>query len=207
MHHATYLNHDGSRTITRITAIPCRGYYTRRLMKYIIKGVGQESSLSYLSTGRCQLTTLWESLESSSRRMALTWRLYPTRTGYDAATCGEGNIGTSGCGIAKASLHAKPDAYSARHSRPRQHESAAAMLSPTSTGRSTSGHGVLKSIAARHARRVLGTALMTVTTRERCRNAKPDEYWAKHLRLWRYKSIAVCRARRVQGTAPPTAAA
>ena len=46
--------------------IPCRGYSTRRLIKYIIKGVGQESSLSYLSAGRCPLTTLWESLESSS---------------------------------------------------------------------------------------------------------------------------------------------
>ena len=66
VHHATYLNNDGLRTITQTTAIPRRGYYTRRLIKYIIKGVGQESSLSYLSAGRCPLTTLWESLESSS---------------------------------------------------------------------------------------------------------------------------------------------
>ena len=169
--------------------------------------MGQESSLSYLSTGRCPLTTLWESLESSSRRMALTQQSSPTCTGYDAATSGEGNISTTGCGVAKASLHAKPDAYWARHFRPLQRESAAAMLSLTSTGRSTSDRDVVKSITARRARRVLGMALMTVTTRERCRNAKPDEYWAKHLRSRRCESITVRRAQRVLGTAPPTVAA
>ena len=127
-------------------------------------------------------------------------------TGYDAATCGEGNIGTSGCGVAKASLHTKPDAYWARHSRPVEHKGAAAMLSPMSTGRSTLGRGFVKSIAAYRAQCVLGMALTTVTMRERCREAKPDEYWAKHLRLQRCKSITVCRARCVWYTAPPTVA-
>ena len=67
VHHATYPNQEGTRTITRSTAISCRGCYTgRSTTRHNTKGVGQESSLSYLSAGRCPLTTLWESLESSS---------------------------------------------------------------------------------------------------------------------------------------------
>ena len=65
LYHATYLYHDGSWMFTRTPAIPHPGYYTRRVIKYIINGVGQESSLSYLSAVRCPLTTLWESVESS----------------------------------------------------------------------------------------------------------------------------------------------
>ena len=67
VHHATYRNQEGSRTITRSTAISRRGCYTEKFITMQdTKGVGQESSLSYLSAGRRPLTTLWESLESST---------------------------------------------------------------------------------------------------------------------------------------------
>ena len=66
VHHATYPNHEGSQTIARSTAISRRGCYTGKFITIQdMKGVGQESSLSYLSAGRRPLTTLWESLESN----------------------------------------------------------------------------------------------------------------------------------------------
>ena len=67
IHYSVRHEKEGSWTITRSTAISRRGCYTGKFITIQdMKGVGQESSLSYLSAGRRPLTTLWESLESSS---------------------------------------------------------------------------------------------------------------------------------------------
>ena len=99
--------------------------------------------------------------------MALTWWSRTTRTGYDAAACGKENIGTSGCGVARASPHAEPDAYWARRFRLQWRESAAAMLSPTSTGQSTSGSGFARELP----------------------QIGPDAYWVRHIRPRRCESV------------------